>query len=221
MKSIKQKLLFILILSLALNSFSQNIDSTKVDSAKANSTKNEWERPFNIFAAAGAACIFRDHYNITISPIDYSVQFEKTFPILTRFSLGLVWNPIKGEGHRDFKNKNIDTAYKLRKRVAIALLINIFQLNYSNDFNSSSPIDVGFGLGYRKSNLLILGTIELIPLSTPRQYIIDQYKDKNQQFVLSGSTEPIRTINMNDNSIFVNKIFPAIGLKIAYSFTKE
>jgi hypothetical protein len=184
----------------------------------------EWERPFNFFAAAGASYMFGDHYNVTISPIDYSVQFEETFPILTRFSLGLVWNPLPEEEELDtfLVKRRRDEYYKIaRKHLAVALLINVFQLSYTNDFNSSSPIDVGFGLGYRNSNFLILGTLELTPLRTPRTYFIEQYKDKNLPLILSGSTEPVRTISTDDDALFMNRVFPSIGIKIAYSFTKK
>lgn len=208
------------------NCFSQIDDENSSIEISSNEEDVEWERPFNFFAAAGASYMFGDHYNVSISPIDYSVQFEETFPILTRFSLGLVWNPIpeKGEGYIDkyLENKRLLPAYKAaRKHLAVALLVNVFQLSYSNDFDSSSPIDVGFGIGYRSSNFLILGTVELTPLRTPRSYFVDQYKDKNIPLILAGSTEPIRSINSADNSLFVNKVFPSIGIKIAYSFTNQ
>jgi hypothetical protein len=189
-----------------------------------DSQSKEWERPLNFFAAAGASYMFGNHYSVTVSPVDNTVQFEQTFSILTRFSLGLVWNPIPAkESLQDFLDKrNRDKYYKIaREHLAVALLINVFQLSYANDFNSSSPIDVGFGIGYRDSNFLILGTIELTPLRTPRAYFVDQYKDKNLPLILSGSSEPVRTISVDDNALFTNKIFPSIGLKIAYSFTTQ
>ena len=168
--------------------------------------------------------MFGNHYNVAVSPSDYSLQFEKTFPILTRFSLGLVWNPIpKEEDLQTFLEKRRRNAYYkvAREHLAIALLINVFQLSYTNDFNSSSPIDVGFGIGYRSSNFLVLGTIELTPLRTPRTYFKEQYQDKNIPLILSGSTEPVRSISIDDNAIFMNRVFPSIGLKLAYSFTDQ
>lgn len=186
----------------------------------------EWERPINFFAAAGASYMYGNHYSVAVSPVDNTVQFERTFPVLTRFSLGLVWNPLPDKDsnyvNKYFAEKKFYPAYKVaRKHLAVALLINVFQLSYSNDFNASSPIDVGFGVGYRNENFLILGTLELTPLRTPRTYFIDQYINKNLPLILSGSTEPIRTISTDDNALFTNKIFPSIGLKIAYSFTKQ
>jgi hypothetical protein len=186
----------------------------------------EWERPFNFFAAAGASFMFGNHYTVAVSPVDNTVQFENTFPVLTRFSLGLVWNPIPEKGgnyiEQFIEKKLLNSAYKAgRKHLAVALLVNVFQLSYFHDFNASSPIDVGFGLGYRNSNFLILGTIELTPIRTPRTYFIEQYKDNNLPLIYSGSTEPVRTIGIDDNALFTNKIYPSIGIKIAYSFTKE
>ena len=211
----------------AITGYSQSsVDSLTAKNYKLAKDSVEWERPFNYFAGAGGSFMFGELYNVTISSIDNSVQFEKTFPILTRFSLGLIWNPIpdKEDDYVDdfIFNKRLNAAYKAgRKHLAVALLINVFQLSYSSDFNASSPIDVGFGLGYRNSNFLILGTLELTPFRTPRTYFIEQYKGKNLPLVLAGSTEPVRTISTDDNSLFVNRIFPSIGIKIAYSFSKN
>ena len=192
--------------------------------------KTEWEKPFNFFAAAGTSLMLKNHYNVAVSPIDNTIHFERTYPIVTRFSLGLVWNPLperrkKNEDGTFIKRRLIHRAYDLAsEHFAVALLVNVLKLSNSNDFidfNASSLIDVGFGAGYRLSNFLVLGTIEFTPLRTPRAYFINQYNNKNLQLIPSGSTEPIRTISTDDNALFVNKIFPSIGIKIAYSFTKQ
>lgn len=187
----------------------------------------KFERPFNFFAAAGASLRFGKTYDVTISPVDYTVQFEKVFPIVTRFSMGLVWNPIPDDSPENialFKENSLtNKAYRAsRKNLAITLLVNIFQLAFSSDqVNTTSPIDVGFGVGYRNNNFLIMGTLEFTPTRAPRKYFLDNYKDMNKQLVLSGGQEPLRTISSDDNSLFVNKIYPSIGLKIAYAFSKS
>lgn len=196
-------------------------------SSEDNESKSDfkWEKPFNIFASAGAAYQFGSQYNVTISPIDNTVQFEQIFPVITRFSLGLVWNPFPD------KRKKTISEFKLlkkmgseneiiRRHLAVALLINIFKLGYSSgDFNSSSPIDVGFGMGYRNKKFLVLGTLDLTPSRTPRKYFYDQFYNNNKPLVLAGSTEPLKTIDIDDNSLFIDKIFISIGIKIAYTFT--
>ncbi|KEO72234.1 hypothetical protein [Anditalea andensis] len=223
--SITKKLMLLMVLFLFIQnvSFSQEgkENLTEINSQKVDV---EWERPFNFFAAAGASYLFGNHYSVAVSPIDNTIQFDKTFPIITRFSLGLVWNPIpEEEDVKTFLDKRRrDQYYKVaRKHLAVALLINVFQMSYSNEFNSSSPIDVGFGIGYRSSNFLILGTVELTPIRTPRTYFENQFRDRNMPLVLSGSTEPIRTISVDDNALFMNRIFPSLGIKMAYSFTKQ
>ncbi len=204
--------------------FGQN-DTT---STKTPNEKDiEFERPFNFFAAAGASYMFSgDQYTVAISPYDNTIQFEKTFPILTRFSLGLVWNPLPNlsEANKEIyrKNKLILAGYEAaRRHFAAALLVNVFQLGFSSDqINTNSPIDVGFGIGFRNENFLVLGTLEFTPIRTPRQYFLDKFKDKNLPLILAGSQEPVKSISVDDNTIFVNRIFPSIGIKIAYSFSK-
>lgn len=196
--------------------------------------KEDFERPFNFFAAAGAAVRFGDLYDVTISPVDYTVQFEDVFPIHTRFSMGLVWNPFPDNSDEN-KKKYFDKVLKFkdggladrsieaaRRHAAIALLVNIAQLTFtSGEVNTTSPIDVGFGLGYRNDKFLILGTLEFTPMRTPRKYFLDDFLDKDKTLVLAGAQEPVRTISVEDNTLFINKIFASMGIKIAYAFTKS
>lgn len=187
----------------------------------------EFERPFNFFASAGASARMGKAYDVTISPVDYTVQFEKIFPILTRFSMGLVWNPLRNnseENKQEFMDKSaIYEKYEAnRKHLAIALLVNIFQLSFTAEqVNASSLIDVGFGLGYRKDNFLIMGTLEFTPLRKPRSYFVETYEGKNKQLILAGAQEPVRTISTDDNSLFITTISPSMGVKIAYAFSKK
>lgn len=226
--------IFILFFLNTILVFSQSNTTSSDTTSSSTSTNNdgidskiEFERPFNMFAAAGASVLLSNHYSASISPVDYTVQFEKTFPIVTRFSFGLIWNPLpdKSPGYdaKYFRNKKFNDAYKAnRKNLAVALLINVFQLSYSSsNFDSSSPIDVGFGLGYRSANFAILGTLELTPLRTPRTFFFNQYFNKDKQLVLFGNKEPVRSIGSEDNSLFYSKINPSIGVKIAYAFTKS
>jgi hypothetical protein len=209
------------------NEQTRGTDTRSTDTTNQQAQKVEFERPFNFFAAAGAAYMFNEQYSVAVSPVDNTIQFEKTYPILTRFSLGLVWNPLKDESasnKADYFNKKLyNDAYRAaRNNMAIALLVNVFQLGYTaGEINTSSPIDVGFGLGYRNSNFLILGTLEFTPIRSPRTYFTDQFKDQNKTLVLAGAKEPVRTISLDDNSIFVNRVYPSIGIKIAYAFSKK
>jgi hypothetical protein len=196
--------------------------------------KENFERPFNFFAAAGASYRFGDLYNVVVSPVDYTVQFEDVFPIHTRFSMGLVWNPFPDNSEvnqKEYSQKVLQfqsgtlaarSVEAARRHAAVALLINIAQLSFSSgEVNTTSPIDVGFGIGYRNDKFLILGTLEFTPMRTPRKYFADDFLDKDKTLILAGAQEPVRTISVEDDTLFTNKVFVSIGVKIAYAFTKS
>jgi hypothetical protein len=196
----------------------QNTESQQIDKIP----KEDFERPFNYFAAAGPAFRFGNLYDVTVSPIDYTVQFEDVFLIHTRFSMGLVWNPFQDNSKENIieysKNKLLNfkagsladrSVEAARRHTAVALLVNIAQLTFaSGEVNTTSPIDVGFGLGYRNDKFLILGTLEFTP------------RDKDRSLFLAQSQEPVRTISIEDDALFTSNIFVSIGLKVAYTFTK-
>jgi hypothetical protein len=185
------------------------------------------EKAYDFFAAAGASYRFGDLYNVTISQIDYTVQFEKVYPIMTRFSLGFVWNPFPDKSDNSIKNmlrkKEAKLAYEAARNVfAVALLVNVFQLGFTaTDFDISTPIDVGFGAGYKKSNFLALLTVEFTPMRTPREYFVNDYKGKDLQLIYDGATEPARTVSVDDNTLYTDKVFICLGLKLAYAFGKK
>ena len=108
-----------------------------------------------------------------------------------------------------------------RRHAAVALLVNVAQLSFtSGDVSTSSPIDVGFGVGYRSNKFMILGTLEFTPMRTPRNYFTEEFRDKDKVLILAGAQEPLRNISIEDNTLFKNKIFISIGVKIAYAFTE-
>lgn len=220
----------IIILSVIITSseiYSQDVEKRETEDINSIDKDNiPFERPFNFFAAAGAAYRIGDQYNVFISPTDNSVQFQSINPITTRFSLGLVWNPLKNTSEKNIeqylKDKRTQLAAKAaRNHMAVALLINVFKLGYTAEsIESSSSIDVGFGVGYRESNFMALLTVEFTPVKTPTSYFVENYKGKNKQLILTGNTEPEREINTN-SSLFYDKIFPSIGFKIAYAFSNK
>jgi hypothetical protein len=203
-------------------------DNIKAKTAN-DSTSIEFEKPFNVFASAGPAVRLSTTYDVTISSVDNTVQFQKNSPLTSGISLGLVWTPFLDYGSTqqtlsvDTNGNTVKKSLNIpRHNFAMALLINVFQLSYTaSQFNTSTPIDVGLGLGYRKDNFLILGTIEFMKTSQPRQYFIDQYMGQNKTLVLHGNTNPERTLSTSDNTIFTNTLIPALGLKLAYSFGKS
>jgi hypothetical protein len=121
--------LTIMFIAYSLYLYGQGKEVNIIDTTK---TKIEWEKPLNFFAAAGAAYRFGEQYNVTISTTDYTVQFEQVYPVVTRFSLGMVWNPFPDKRNESvakyLEGKKAGIAYEAaRRHFAVALLINIFR----------------------------------------------------------------------------------------------
>lgn len=200
------------------------VTAEEINKAKEAGDEIVYERPFNAFVAAGVNVRLGNIYNVAISPVDNTVQFEKVSRLNSGISTGLVWNPFRAAYKVwDYKEKTKDWHYEYKRRpFAVALLLNVFKFSFGDEqANETSPIDVGFGLGYRKDNFLVLLTTEFTPIRQPRQYFIDQYKGKDRPLILVNSSEPVRTISTDDNSLFLTTLFPSLGLKIAYSFGKK
>jgi hypothetical protein len=159
------------------------------------------------------------NYGVVISPIDNTVQFQEKPNLHSGISTGLVWTPIT-DVYEVYNKKTKEWQYQEKNiGFSIALLINIFNLSFSGEqVNSTSPINIGLGLGWKKNDFLILMSYEFTPQRQPRNYFINEYKDKNKPLFLSGTQEPVKTININDDALFYTKLYQFIGIKIAYSF---
>ena len=236
MKTIVYKLFLTILLLSSHTGWSQirtATDTTKVGVSISSSsdTEVEFERPLNFFASAGVSYRLYGLNSVVVSPIDNTVQIEEVSRLNSRISFGLVWNPLTNDATRiraiRFKNKFADqiiaqSIQAARENFAFALLINVYQLSFSqNQTPATSPIDVGFGVGYRSKNLLIMGTIDFTPYRDPRQYFLDTYKGKNKTLVYAGSQGPVTSINIDDNSIFETRLHAFIGFKVAYAFTNN
>lgn len=202
----------------------QSISKEEIDKAKEEGAEIKIERPINFFAAAGVGFRLQDVYSVAISPMDKTVQFEKVSPIYSSLTTGVAWNPIsKPFKVFYYKDKEKDWRYEYKSFwPCFALLVNVFNISFSGQqMNSVSPIDVGFGLGYRKNGLCVLATCEFTPIKQPRKYFLDAYKDKNRQLFYDNSTVPVTEISDDDNNLFTNRLIPAIGVKVAYAFNSK
>lgn len=200
----------------------ESVEKDVIKKAEEEGDDIKFERPINFFAAAGVSYRLQDIYSVAVSPIDQTIQFDKISQIFSSLTTGLVWNPWSLPYKVTFyKDKEKDWRYEYKTLwPCFALLVNVFNLSFSGQqSNSSLPIDVGFGLGYRKNGLCILATFEFTPIRQPRKYFIDDYKDQNKQLIYSSGSDPITEISTDNNNLFSTKLIPAIGIKVAYAFT--
>jgi len=61
-----------------------------------------------------------------------------------------------------------------------------------------------------------MATAEFFSVKQPRQWFIDEFKDKKKPYEIGGAAQ--KSIDINDNSIFTNKPVITFGFKICYSF---
>ena len=181
------------------------------------------ERPVNIFAAAGIQFPLTKLYHVVISPIDLHVKLEPYSPISSNITTGLVWNPfMKKKKQVIFTSPQKWHWEHKRKALAVALLVNLFDLSFaSSDTKMEIPLDVGFGLGYRRDDFLILFTTEFKAVRQPYRYFIDTYKHGDKPLQYFVNEVPEIEIEESNDTFFTNKIVAAIGFKIAFAFTKK
>ena len=200
--------------------------STKVLVAQA--TPTEFERPINFFLAAGVNTpTIGKLYDVSISPIDYSVQFDQVKSPTTKITTGLLWNPFnpqKTENKKDLFIEGSANTVKKKSDFVVALLVNVYQLSFSeSDLSTDIPLDLGFGFGLRFSKFAMLATAEFTPYRVPRNYFFKEfYNDSgsgNKQLIIAGTSEPVTSIDTGNDSLFKNKVFLSFGFKIAYAFT--
>jgi len=101
------------------------VDKKEIEEAKENGEEIIYERPFNAFISAGINVRIGDNYNVAISPVDNTVQFEKISPLNSGVSTGLVWNPFTFPYKiYDYKGQAKDWHYEYKRHpFAIALLM--------------------------------------------------------------------------------------------------
>ena len=187
-------------------------------------TDIKFKSPLYFFAAAGPSLRTSEFKEVTISPIDQTVKFDEINNLTTRVSFGMYWIPCPiGRKDNDKISKFVEKVktnsdYKEeRDGFALSLLVNIFQLN-TTTFNTS-PIDVGFGVGYKTKNLLVLITAEFTPMRTPRDYFFKKFENNDTKLILNGKKEPESSINITDDNIFKSEVKPFLGIKIGYAFS--
>lgn len=168
----------------------------------------------SVFSSAGASTRLGKSESAVISPIDRTLNFQKMRYGSSGVSVGGVWNPIYK--YKDISYNEDKDEYRLGAHwFSVALLLNIFKLEYSEAFDVEAGVDVGFGLGYRKGNFLVLGTVEFINLQQPRDYL---KSFSGQTVTLFGSEEPVSTIDQTNAAFFYNKTYATLGIKMAYTF---
>lgn len=182
-----------------------------------------WNKRISFFVGAGTSTIINTVYELPI--IDKTNNFvivEKSGQLKPNVSLGIVYTPFVYDVERYINYYDTDGMKKVKKVIehvpknfSIALFINPVSFAAANS-NLSNTVDLGMGLGWRSDNFSVFATMEFFSLKQPRDYFIANYEGTNKPYIIGGETQ--NAIDVNDNSIFKNKVMTSVGIKLAYTF---
>lgn len=178
-------------------------------------------RRVGFIAGFGMNNAMKDIYRVpTIDEVQNFVRLEKDEPYRANFSFGISYtfgdqywtkyyfNEEKTENQVDDVKQNI-------RGTTFCLFLNPSVFGSLSSNNISTPVDMGFGMGYRWGHFSIFGTLEMFRLSQPRQYFIDKYYKKELAYVVDGQNQTM--IDPKNDNIFVSKWYTAVGVKFCYT----
>lgn len=201
-------------------------DTTKKAKAAATDGDNHgWNKRIDLFVGGGVGQTSIQLYDDpVINPTNNFVEIEKSQKVRTSLTFGIVFTPWVYEVKRivfisDKQGKKIDTATfveHIPRKLTIALFMNPVSLTKINDNGFTNNVDLGFGIGWREGDCLLMATADFFSIRQPRQYFVDDYKDQNKTYNING--QPQTTIDVTNNNIFHNKVVASYGIKLCYTF---
>ena len=182
-----------------------------------------WIKRITFFVGAGTSVISNTIYELPIiDKTNNNVIIEESGKLKPNVSLGIVYTPFVYDVKRfiNYYDSNGDQKVKkviehVPKCFSVALFINPISFASVNS-NLNNTVDLGFGLGWRSDNFSVFATMEFFSLKQPRDYFVTEYGTNNKQYVIEGEVQT--AFDVNDNSIFKNKVMTAFGIKLAYNF---
>lgn len=177
--------------------------------------------PLKFGVSIGYNAGIKSLYSTSISPVDYTVQFEKVSPLSVVLSTAVMFNwktfylrkKKDVNGAPTFENTE-GPVLTIPSRWSIGAVVNLAQFSAQENLYNQK-IDGGLGIGYEfNENIFVIGTFEFSSVKQPRDYFINQYRDKNKQLIIDGN--PLKTFNYDDANIFTDKYMPAISLKLVF-----
>lgn len=217
-------ILFIVLYAARRCAFSQSylrlseasFQDLKLSGVKVNSLSS-----LKIGGSLGYNIIARNPYDLSINPVDKTLQLEKvglgsvvlSTVILVSpktFYLRKIKETVKKGDALYGSSKNTEgEIFSVPSKFSIGMVMNVAQFA-SETKVYNQKIDGGLGAGWRFSdNFSMLGSIEFNGIRQPRKYIIDQYVGK--QLVINEDV--VTSVNIDDNRIFINKARLTFSLK--------
>ncbi len=229
-----KRLFLLLFVLMPLTLFSQNTPNTgpKVVDAPEPTGPEEPVKlgsPSNrisFIIGPGASYINRKLYDDpVVNQTTDLVIINRATNIKSNLALGIIYTPkiynitrrvAVADGNGQVKMmKQIEVVPKGRTFAAFINPVAFTKATESQSF--FSMVDFGIGIGHRfAGGLLLMATGEIFSVRQPRKWFIDEYKDNNKRYEIGGSAQ--KSIDINDNTIFINKPAITFGFKVCYSF---
>jgi hypothetical protein len=181
--------------------------------AKRITRTNEVSSRISFIAGAGVSGIVNKLHDIpVINKTSNNVIIEDAQRIKTSLTVGIVYTPFI------YQFTDVNGSRDVAKGFSTALFINPITFNRVTEVQSFfNIIDVGAGFGYKTvGGFLILATVDFFGVKQPRQWFVDEFKDKKLPYLVNGEIQ--NTIDVNDESIFKNKLVTTFGIKLCYTF---
>ena len=206
-----KKLLLTLIAFTVLTAFGQTTDNYG------------WNKRIAFIVGGGSSIVSTELYNNpVVNKTNNFVTIEKASNIKPNLSLGIVYTPFVSNIERTVKvikdGEIVEETFieYYPRGITFGLFLNPISLSSVSTNSISNTVDIGLGIGWRSGNFSFLVTNEYFSIRQPREYFVEQFKDNNQAYIINGEVQ--NSIDINDNSIFKDKIAVSWGLKIAYTF---
>jgi hypothetical protein len=200
------------------------------DSAKATSTTPltpPVNKGFSFGISLGYNYIFDKLHDIHLSPTDNTVKISQasrtSFLLSTTVSAPLI--RFAGDHSRklfkteDANGQQVGQSYYIPYGLYLVATVNL--LNFSEAGNGTifnKKIDGGLGIGCRfNDDVLIALTYEMLSVRQPRDFLINEFKDKT----ISVNNEVVTTLDTSNDTFFIDKYLPSLSLKLVYLIRGE
>lgn len=187
------------------------------------STDNFSKKNFAFIIGGGVSYLQSDRYlKPIVNQSNNNVIIEKASNLNPNFSLGIVYTPwiynVEGQlPAMDEKGayKLVDVINEVPKGPSMALFFNPLSIDVS-EAALNKAVELGIGIGWRWGDFSLFLTYENLITRQPRDYFIEEYSSNDKNYTVDDEIQ--KSIDIDDDSIFTNKVLEAVGFKMVYSF---
>ncbi len=215
-----KRILTLFAILITIDAFSQE-GIKEISEQDADAIENKVNKGVDFGISLGFNSVFGKIYDARISPLDNKLKIttvpKAAFLISTGVSVPISKGKLGGRYYRklDENGTEYGPVYYVPYGFCFVATVNLVTFNSAGTgsiFNQK--IDGGLGLGYRiNDNFQLALTAEMISYRQPREFLINDYNDKE---IKMPNGDLVSSINQDDNNYFRDKYMPALSFKFFY-----